>query len=58
MWELDPTLFWWFTPVLAGMVFSVPLSVLTSRRTLGLAAKSLGLFLTPEEIRPPQEIVS
>jgi membrane glycosyltransferase len=58
MWELDPSLFWWFTPVLAGMVFSVPLSVLTSRRTLGLAAKSLGLFLTPEELRPPQEIVS
>jgi membrane glycosyltransferase len=51
-------LFWWFTPVLAGMVLAVPLSVLTSRRSLGLAARSLGLFLTPEETRPPQEIVS
>src|SRR5277367_5653267 len=32
MWQLEPALFWWFTPVLAGMVLSVPLSVLTSRR--------------------------
>ena len=57
-WKLDPGLFWWFTPVLAGMVFSVPLSVLTSRRSLGARAKSLGLFLTPEETRPPMELVS
>jgi len=57
-WKLDPGLFWWFTPVLAGMVFSVPLSVLTSRRNLGTHAKSLGLFLTPEETRPPMELVS
>jgi membrane glycosyltransferase len=57
-WWLDPGLFWWFTPVLAGMVFSVPLSVFTSRRTLGQRAKSLGLFLTPEETQPPIELVS
>ena len=57
-WKLDPGLFWWFTPVLAGMVFSVPLSVLTSRRSLGVRAKSAGLFLTPEETKPPVELVS
>ena len=57
-WKLDPGLFWWFTPVLAGMVLSVPLSVLTSRRSLGARAKSLGLFLTPEETRPPIELIS
>jgi membrane glycosyltransferase len=57
-WKLDRGLFWWFTPVLAGMVFSVPLSVLTSRRNLGARAKSLGFFLTPEETTPPVEIVS
>jgi membrane glycosyltransferase len=58
MWELEPTLFWWFTPVLSGMVLSVPLSALTSRRSLGARAKSVGLFLTPEETQPPAEIVS
>jgi membrane glycosyltransferase len=58
MWRLDPTLFWWFTPVLAGMVFAVPVSVWTSRRSLGQRARSLGLFLTPEETAPPPEIVA
>jgi membrane glycosyltransferase len=58
MWQLNPTLFWWFTPVLAGMAFSVPLSVLTSRRSLGAHARRLGFFLTPEEIQPPVELVS
>ena len=58
MWRLDPTLFWWFTPVLAGMVLSIPLSVLASRRSVGLRARSLGIFLTPEETRPPPEIIA
>jgi membrane glycosyltransferase len=44
MWQLDPTLFWWFTPVLAGMVLSIPLSVLTSRRSLGARARKSRLF--------------
>jgi membrane glycosyltransferase len=58
MWQLEPAMFWWFTPVLAGMVLSVPISVLTSRRSLGARARSLGLFLTPEETQPPAEIIS
>jgi len=58
MWRLEPAMFYWFTPVLAGMVLSVPLSVLTSRRSPGARARSLGIFLTPEETRPPLELVS
>jgi membrane glycosyltransferase len=58
MWQLEPKLFWWFTPVLAGMALSIPLSVLTSRKSLGARARSLGFFLTPEEIKPPVELVS
>ncbi len=57
-WRLDPEVFWWFTPVLAGMVLSIPLSVFTSRRSLGSWAKAVGLFLTPEETAPPLELVS
>ena len=57
-WWLNPPMFWWFTPVLAGMVLSIPVSVLTSRRTLGTQARTVGLFLTPEETSPPMEIVS
>jgi membrane glycosyltransferase len=58
MWWLGPSLFWWFTPLLAGMVLSIPLSVFTSRRSLGAWARKLGLFLTPEETAPPPELVA
>jgi membrane glycosyltransferase len=57
MWRLEPSLFWWFTPMLAGMALSVPLSVLTSRRSLGARARSAGLFLTPEETELPEELL-
>jgi membrane glycosyltransferase len=58
VWSLDQTMFWWFVPVLAGMVFSAPLSVWTSRSAWGRQTRKLGLFLTPEETVPPPEIVS
>jgi membrane glycosyltransferase len=58
MWRLGPSLFWWFTPMLAGMVCSIPLSVFTSRRSVGARARKLGLFLTPEELAPPPELVA
>ena len=51
-------MFWWFVPVLAGMVCSVFLSVWTSRSSWGERTRMLGLFLTPEETAPPPEIVS
>jgi len=48
-----PSFFWWFTPVLAGLVFAIPVSILSSSTALGLLAKRLGLFLTPDETEPP-----
>jgi membrane glycosyltransferase len=56
IYKLDHPTFWWFLPVLAGMLLSIPLSVLTSRTSLGSRARSLGLFLTPEETLPPSEL--
>jgi membrane glycosyltransferase len=56
VWHWDRTTFWWFAPVLAGMVSSIPLSVLTNRRGLGLAAQKLRLFATPEETSPSKEL--
>jgi membrane glycosyltransferase len=53
---LDPSVFWWFSPVFAGMVLAVPLSVLTNRSDLGRRAGDAGLFVTPEETNPPEEI--
>ncbi|QIK37686.1 glucans biosynthesis glucosyltransferase MdoH [Caldichromatium japonicum] len=48
-----PDFFWWFTPVLAGILLAIPVSILTSRTDLGLWARRLGLFLTPAETEPP-----
>ena len=42
MWQLEPSLFWWFTPVLAGLALSIPLSVLTSRNRPGARARKMG----------------
>ncbi len=56
VWRLDHPAFWWFVPVLAGMVCSIPLSVFTSRASFGARARSLGLFLTHEEVLPPSEL--
>jgi membrane glycosyltransferase len=56
IWRIDHQTFWWFVPVLAGMVVSIPLSVFTSRSLLGARARDHGFFLTPEETSPPSEL--
>jgi membrane glycosyltransferase len=58
VWRLDRGTFWWFVPVMLGMVLSIPLSVFTSRGRLGQLARKVGLFLTPEETAPGTELVS
>ena len=58
VWWLDRSSFWWFAPVVAGMILSIPLSVFTSRSYWGVRARKAGLFLTPEETSPPPEIIS
>ncbi|MCI0422797.1 MAG: hypothetical protein L0312_26850 [Acidobacteria bacterium] len=49
-----PAFFWWFTPVLLGLLLAVPLSMVSSHITLGQKAWRLGLFLTPEEVARPE----
>ncbi|MDR1010797.1 MAG: glucans biosynthesis glucosyltransferase MdoH [Opitutaceae bacterium] len=53
---IRPAFFWWLSPVLAGMVFSIPISIGLGKLRLGRAAAEAGLFLTPEETRPPHEL--
>ncbi len=52
-WLYVPGFFWWFTPVLAGLLLAIPLSMATSRAAFGRAARALGLFLTPGELDRP-----
>ncbi|MBZ4421981.1 glucans biosynthesis glucosyltransferase MdoH [Myxococcus sp. RHSTA-1-4] len=51
---LSPGLVAWLAPVVAGLLLSIPLSVLTARASLGLWTERVGLFLIPEETVPPK----
>jgi membrane glycosyltransferase len=53
---ISPGFFWWLSPVIAGLVLSIPLSILLSKTVLGRAMRSLGVFLTPEEVAPAYEL--
>ena len=55
MWLINPGFFWWFSPIVFGLVFSIPLSVFTSRTSWGMAARRMGLFITPSELHEAPE---
>jgi membrane glycosyltransferase len=57
VWRMEPALLGWMTPVLLGMLLAIPFTVLTSRRTAGERARRMGLFLTPEETEPSEDVV-
>lgn len=48
--------FWWLVPVLGPLILAAPLSVWTSRKSLGQLAAKLGLFLIPAELAPATEL--
>jgi membrane glycosyltransferase len=53
---LIPAYFAWLSPVLAGLVLSIPLSIFLSKGSFGRRARELGVFVTPEEMNPPEEL--
>lgn len=55
---LNPSFLWWLAPIVASLVLSIPVSVISSRTRLGLAAKDEKLFLIPEEYATPQELLA
>ncbi|HSI00367.1 MAG TPA: glucans biosynthesis glucosyltransferase MdoH [Reyranella sp.] len=46
---LTPAYLPWILPVVTGLILSIPVAVLTSRRGIGVAARRVGMFVTPEE---------
>ncbi len=52
----NSSFFWWISPIIFPLVLSIPLSVLTSRASVGRDLRKRGLFLTPEEVDPPKEL--
>jgi membrane glycosyltransferase len=55
---IAPRYIWWMMPILAGLVLSVPLTMLTSRASVGRWMRRRGLLLTPEETKPPEELLA
>jgi membrane glycosyltransferase len=50
--------FWWNSPIFIPLLLSIPLSVLSSRASVGRAFRKLGLLLIPEELKQPRELLS
>lgn len=51
-----PGLLPWMSPVLLGLVLSIPFSQVTSRTSLGQALARRGLLCTADELTPSQEL--
>ena len=52
-YEVSYSLFAWMTPVIAGLIFAVPLAQWTAKPETGRRLRDIKLLLTPEETRPP-----
>jgi membrane glycosyltransferase len=55
---MAPRYIWWMMPILSGLILSVPLTMLTSRASVGRWMRRRGLLLTPEETNTPAELVA
>jgi membrane glycosyltransferase len=53
---LNPSFAWWLVPITGALALSIPISVLSSRVSLGRRARRGRLLLIPEESRPPREL--
>ena len=56
VYAVNPSFFRWLSPIVVSLALSVPISVLTSRASLGKAFRDAGLFLIPEETELPPEL--
>jgi len=52
-WLVSPGLALWMSPVIAGLVLSIPIVAFTSARAPGAWLRRTGIFATPEETAPP-----
>jgi len=53
---LAPSYSWWLVPVAGALALSIPISVYSSRVSLGRALRRARLLLIPEEADPPREL--
>jgi membrane glycosyltransferase len=53
---LNPSFLPWLMPVVGALMLSIPMSVYSSRVSLGRRLRRLGMFLIPEEAAAPVEL--
>jgi membrane glycosyltransferase len=56
VYRLNPYFLLWLLPIAGALALSIPISVLSSRVSLGLRFRRAKLFLIPEEAVPPAEL--
>ncbi|WP_417472225.1 glucans biosynthesis glucosyltransferase MdoH [Luteimonas mephitis] len=56
-WSISPALAAWMSPVILGLVLSIPIVMLTSARAPGQWLRRRRIFCTPEELSPPNVLV-
>ncbi len=56
VYALQPSYLWWLLPIVGALLLSIPISVYTSRVSLGRKLRDAHIFTIPEEARPPQEL--
>src|SRR5690606_9019541 len=52
-WWIQPALALWLSPILAGLMLSMPVSLLTGKTDLGRRLRDARWFIVPEETQPP-----
>ena len=55
---INRSFFWWNSPIFIPLILSIPLSVWSSRASVGQTFRMLGLLLIPEEMEQPKELKS
>ena len=53
---LNPAYLPWLAPVVLALIFGIPVTLLVQTVNAGRWARNAGLFVTPEEIDPPEEL--
>ena len=53
---LAPSYLWWLLPIVGALALAIPISVFSSRVSLGRALRRARMFVIPEEAEPPQEL--
>lgn len=53
IWFYANSLFWWMLPITIGLIFAMPISMITSRVKVGHFFRKHSFFVIPEEVEVP-----